>query len=126
MARKNIGQFTKKITFYRNEQVTGELEQTVIKPMPYITVWANVVEFSGNETYDAQKLRGNAFYKFTVRYSSKVNRKTITNDMMIKYRDDFFDIKDVNDVQEAHDQLEIACELHIFKKKTGGLRSLDV
>jgi len=45
---------------------------------------------------------------------------------MIKYRDDFFDIKDVNDVQEAHDQLEIACELHIFKKKTGGLRSLDV
>lgn len=116
MARKTIANLNKRITFLKREKSKNSLGSTIDKFVNYKTVWANANETFGSEVYDAQRIEGNASYKFTVRYSSSVNRETINDGMMIRYRDQLFDIKDVNDVTESHDQLEIIAEVHLVSK----------
>lgn len=112
----DYGKFNKRIEILSNEQVRDATHALVNKRVTYAKCWACVTEKFGGEYTDAQRIEGNASYLFTLKYSSKINRQKMTSDMMIRYKDELFDIKDINDVKEEHYQIEILCTVHRTKK----------
>ena len=112
----DYGKFNKRVEILSNEQVRDETHALVNKRVTYAKCWACVAEKFGGEYADAQRTEGNASYLFTLRSSSKINRQKLTGDMMIKYKNELFDIKDINDVKEGHYQIEILATVHRVKK----------
>lgn len=103
----DLDRFDKQITFIKYEEVETSLHQTKYENRDYITVFANVEHLSGTEYRDV-KIRQESDYTFTVRYhEGKVDKSKITPQMKIRYDNRYFDISDVEDVEEVHEYIKI-------------------
>jgi len=69
------------------------------------SVWCGVVTTGGGEFYAAQKLKASTQAIFKIRYGNVVN---VTN--RIKYNNKYFEILSINDVDEAHNEIQIAAK----------------
>lgn len=100
----DIGRTNKRITFCKYAEEQNELLQTeqVLKPVK--TVWASVEPTRGREYQEAQRVRPELTYKITTRY-----HKEITPDMLIKFKDRYFQMVSIINVRERNEMLEIIC-----------------
>ena len=98
----NIGKLNKRITFLAYNEVDDELGQKTQDLKVVKTVWGSLYPTRGYEYYEAQKLRAKTTFKVYVRYIPD-----ITNDNYIKYKDKFYAIESVNNVDMENKILEI-------------------
>ena len=100
----DIGRTNKRITFCKYAEEQNALLQTeqVLKPVK--TVWASVEPTRGREYQEAQRVRPELTYKITTRY-----HKEITPDMLIKFKDRYFQKVSIINVRERNEMLEIIC-----------------
>lgn len=107
----DIGRTNKRITFYKleeTENVLAQIEQTLKKVK---TVWASVEPTRGKEYQEAQRIRPELTYKITTRY-----HREITPDMIIQFKDRYFEIISIINVRERNEILEMICTEKICKK----------
>lgn len=100
----DIGRTNKRVAFYKLVEKQNELLQNeqVLKEMK--TVWASVEPTRGREYQEAQRIRPELTYKVTMRY-----HKGITPDMLLKFKDRYFQIISVINIMEKNEMLEIIC-----------------
>lgn len=106
----DIGRTNKRITFCRYEEKENALSQTEQALEEIKTVWASVEPTRGREYQEAQRVRPELTYKVTTRY-----HKGITPDMLIKFKDRFFNIVSIINVREQNAMLEIVCTENLQK-----------
>lgn len=107
----DIGRTNKRITFYRYEEKENALSQTEQTLTEVKTVWASVEPTRGREYQEAQRIRPELTYKVTTRYHTG-----IAPDMLIKFRDRYFQIVSIINVRERNEMLEIICTEKIEKQ----------
>jgi len=100
----DIGRTNKRVTFCRYEEKENSLGQYIQELTEIKTVWASVEPVRGREYQEAQRIRPELEYKITTRY-----HKDITQDMLVKHRDKFFEIISVINVREENRMLELVC-----------------
>lgn len=66
---------------------------------------ANVKHVKGSEYFAASAVNAQNTIQFMIRYCDKITQNTI-----IKYANKYYDVKSVNDVEEAHDCMVIMAE----------------
>lgn len=100
----DIGRTNKRITFYRYEEKQNDLLQYEQVLVNVKKVWASVEPTRGREYQEAQRIRPELTFKITTRY-----HEGITPDMLIKYKDQFFQIVSIINIREKNEMLEIIC-----------------
>lgn len=116
----DIGRANKRITFCRYEEKENDLSQMEQELMEIKTVWASVEPTRGREYQEAQRVRPELTYKITTRY-----HKGITPDMLIKFKDRFFNIISIINVRERNEMLEIVCTEKMSEKVKNALNAND-
>lgn len=108
-----IGKLDKRIIFQKyDESGTDAMGQTKKDWVNFKRVWASFKPIRGYETDEAaRKFREEKTYKAIVRY-----RPDITSDMRILFKDRYFEIKSIVNVNEANYKLEIECTEHVDKE----------
>ncbi len=106
----DIGRTNKRVTFCKYEEKENALSQTeqVLKEVK--TVWASVEPTRGREYQEAQRIRPELTYKITTRFHAG-----ITPDMLIKFKDRYFQIISAINARERNEMLEIICVEKIVK-----------
>ncbi|MCI9078986.1 MAG: phage head closure protein [Lachnospiraceae bacterium] len=107
----DIGRTNKRVTFCRFEEKLNPLSQTEQELKEIKTVWASVEPLRGREYQEAQRIRPELTYKITTRY-----HKEVTPDMLIKFKDRYFNIISVINIREKNEMLEIVCTEKIIRK----------
>lgn len=107
----DIGRTNKRITFFQYKGKENTLLQTEQELTEVKTVWASVEPTRGREYQEAQRIRPELTYKITTRY-----HKGITPDMVIKFKEKYFDIISIINVREQNKMLEIICTEQYQKK----------
>lgn len=92
------------------EDVETPYNLTQKKLMPFLKVWARIEPLRGRAYYEQYKEKTEDLSKITIRY-----RKNIDNSMLVKYRNNLYEIKNVIDPYESHIKLELMCSI----KKSG-------
>ncbi|MBO5093910.1 MAG: phage head closure protein [Lachnospiraceae bacterium] len=108
----DIGRTNKRITFCRYEEKENDLSQMEQVLTEVKTVWASVEPTRGREYQEAQRIRPELTYKITTRY-----HKEVTPDMLIKFKDCFFEIVSIINVREQNAMLEIICTEKITESR---------
>lgn len=108
----DIGRTNKRITFCRYEERENALSQVEQALIEVKTVWASVEPTRGREYQEAQRIRPELTYKITTRY-----HRGITPDMLIKFKDRYFEIISAINVKEKNEMLELVCKEKIAKLK---------
>lgn len=98
----NPGKLNKRITLVGSVPEKNEIGQTVFKEKAVKTIWAKVEPVRGREYYEAQKIRTDTLYKFTIRY-----RAGVTPDMQVQYKGRVFEIQNIINPFEENVKLEI-------------------
>lgn len=101
----NTGELNRQITFQTESgpqdsygAAGGTWSDTAI-------VWAGVITTGGREFYAAQKLNSETTAVFKIRY-----RTGLVPTMQIKYGTRYFNILNINDVDEGHREMLITCK----------------
>ncbi|WP_199884083.1 phage head closure protein [Anaerosinus massiliensis] len=102
----NAGTLDRKITFYRYEDVENEVGANEQKPVKAFSTWARIEPLRGREYYEAQRVKEVDSFKITTRY-----RKGVTDDMIIRYGEQQYEIKTVTDPYMRHERLELYCTI---------------
>ena len=100
----DIGRMNKRVTFLRHEERENGLLQMEQAIVPAFTDWAGVEPTRGREYQEAQRIRPELTYKVTTRY-----HKGIEPDMLIQYKNRFFEIVSAINVRERNEMFEIIC-----------------
>ena len=113
----DIGRLRQRVTFYQREDVEDELGQSRQELKKVCNVCATITPTKGGEYYEAQKLREELTWKIFVRYLPNV-----TADMVIRYKQRWFQIKSVIDMDFKQRTLELICTEYIQKdgEENGG------
>jgi len=98
----DIGRMSQRITFLDVVERENELSQLVIELEEKKTVWASLEPTRGREYQEAQRLRPELTYKIYTRYFD-----FITQDMIIKHNNQYYEIQSMADVKSRHEMLEI-------------------
>lgn len=107
---EEIGTLDKRVTILKYEDVETPYNLTQKKLMPFLKVWARIEPLRGRAYYEQYKEKTEDLSKITIRY-----RKNIDNFMLVKYRNNLYEIKNVIDPYESHIKLELMCSI----KKSG-------
>jgi SPP1 family predicted phage head-tail adaptor len=107
---EEIGTLDKRVTILKYEDVETPYNLTQKKLMPFLKVWARIEPLRGRAYYERYKEKTEDLSKITIRY-----RKNIDNSMLVKYRNNLYEIKNVIDPYESHIKLELMCSI----KKSG-------
>jgi SPP1 family predicted phage head-tail adaptor len=70
------------------------------------TVWAKVEHLSGRELQIAQQISPNILYEITIRYRSEMSTQ-----YRIYYSGQYFNIRDIKDLNNMHKWLFLKCEV---------------
>ena len=70
-------------------------------------VWAAVTHVGGREYFSALAANAEKTIRFRIRYNPEL---TILPEHFVRYKGEIYEIKAVNDPQEAHDVLILSCE----------------
>ncbi|MFG6367787.1 MAG: phage head closure protein [Lachnospiraceae bacterium] len=108
----DIGRTNKRITFCKYEEKENALLQMEQVLIEVKTVWASVEPTRGREYQEAQRIRPELTYKITTRY-----HKEVTSDMIIRFKERYFNIVSVINVKEKNEMLEIICIEKILDNK---------
>lgn len=100
----DIGQMNKRIKFCRYHEKENKLYQIEQILDEGKSVWASIKPTRGKEYQEAQRIRPELTYKITTRY-----HKDITSDMLIRFKNRYFEIISVINVNEENKTLEIIC-----------------
>ena len=100
---EEIGTLDKRITILKYEDVETQYNLTQKKLIPFLKVWARIEPLRGRAYYEQYKEKTEDLSKITIRY-----RKNIDNSMLVKYRNNLYEIKNVI-------KLELMCSI----KKSG-------
>lgn len=98
----DIGRMSQRITFMAEKEKENSLNQSTIGLEKVKTVWASLEPTRGREYQEAQRLRPELTYKIYTRYFSFVSQ-----DMIIKHKNRYYEIQSVADVKSRHEMLEI-------------------
>lgn len=107
---EEISTLDKRVTILKYEDVETPYNLTQKKLMPFLKVWARIEPLRGRAYYEQYKEKTEDLSKITIRY-----RKNIDNSMLVKYRNNLYEIKNVIDPYESHIKLELMCSI----KKSG-------
>jgi len=117
----DIGRMNKRVTFCRYKEKKNELMQNEQALESKKTVWASVEPMRGREYQEAQRIRAELTYKITTRFQEET-----TPDMLIKFKDRYFQIISIINVRERNEMLEIVCTEKISEKVSTWQTNLDL
>lgn len=100
----HAGELTKRITIQVNNSTQNDFGEHVPSWIDLATVWAKI-EITKSRNENVEKSKENitkqiSTYNFTIRY-----RTDITRYMRIKYNDLYFEIKNIENVNQANEEL---------------------
>ena len=107
---KDVGKMDKRIEIcektsgYNEETGRDDLEEEYI---PLKGMWAAVTHVGGKEYFSALAVNAEKTLRFKVRFNPEFE---IVPEHFIRYKGKIYDIKSINDPDEAHDILIITCE----------------
>ncbi len=93
-----------RIDFCRMEESEDEMGQTIVTPVTFCKVWADINEKNGAERSNADKLRAENYFTIRVRYISG-----ITTDMLVRWKGRLLEIKSAINLFERNRILELEC-----------------
>lgn len=108
----NIGDFNRKVDIYEYQEVEDEIGATETRLVKLYSTWSRIQAVRGREYYEAQRIKEADLYRIYIRY-----RKNIDNTMIIKYKDVDYQIQRINDIDMAHEFLELTCIVKIRGKQ---------
>ncbi len=116
----NIGRMGQRIEFCRMEETEDAMGQTIVSPVPFLKVWADISEKNGAERSVADKLRAENYFKITVRYI-----EGITTDMLVLWKGRLLEIKSAINLYERDRILELECTEYPEKEDSDGRDDSD-
>lgn len=104
----NAGKLNKLITIGHissgiDEETGRDVGKTYVSDF---VLHANVKHVKGSEYFAASAVNAQNTVQFMVRYCSKISQDTV-----IKYNGNLYDVKSVNDVEERHDCMVLMAEV---------------
>lgn len=106
----NAGKRNRRITIERrnpNKPYTKDEEGRQIENYEsYITTWAYVKNVNGKEFFQASRTNAEKTARFNIRYVGK----PIDTSMRVIYEGNIYNILYIDDIEEAHMQIELMCE----------------
>jgi len=99
---------TRRIEIQTKTSTSDAFNQPIESWSTVSTIWAEITTTGGGEFYAAQKLHASTQALFKVRYDS--SNKTITTKARIKYGSRIFEILNINNVDEANQELNISAK----------------
>ena len=84
---EEIGTLDKRVTILKYEDVETPYNLTQKKLMPFLKVWARIEPLRGRAYYEQYKEKTEDLSKITIRY-----RKNIDNSMLVKYRNNLYEL----------------------------------
>lgn len=100
----NAGTLDRKVSFLSYQEIVNEVGATEQQLIKLFSTWARIEPARGKEYYEAQKIKENNPFKITIRY-----RTNVTDNMIIQYQNQQYNIQTVTDPYMAHKVLEIYC-----------------
>ncbi len=100
-----VGQLNRKVDLYKivkESTPTGGFTQSWVK---VTTLWAKIKNASGTELLRADKLGATAYSDFTIRYRSNIDET-----MKLVYRGTDYQIRHINNVEEADKWMIVKAE----------------
>ncbi|MDZ7370255.1 MAG: phage head closure protein [candidate division KSB1 bacterium] len=101
----NPGLFRHRITIQQKTKVQNEYGEEMADWVDVAIVWANVNPISGREFFAAEAVSSEVTHKIHMRY-----RSGITPDMRIKFKERYFQIVAVMNLQEKNVELQLLCK----------------
>lgn len=102
----DIGKLNKRITIQVFSKTTDDEGYIKEEWADYKTVWAHCKPHSANEYYKANAINSKASIKFNIRYC-----KGLDTSMRIKYKDKFYNILSIENVDESNIEMWILGEV---------------
>lgn len=100
-----VGQLRHRITFQRKAKVQNEYGEEIADWVDVASVWASVNPISGREFFAAEAVNSEVTHKINMRY-----RSGITPDMRVKFKERYFQIIVVMNLQEKNVELQLLCK----------------
>jgi SPP1 family predicted phage head-tail adaptor len=98
----NINSYRSRITLQRLTYVSNNIGGFTVSWNDIDTVWANVKQVSGNEAIKFKQVYPTVSVKILIRYRSDLNP-----DYRIKYKNTYYNILSVIDIDNMQDELEV-------------------
>lgn len=104
----NPGELNKRIQLLKYDDVEnchGTTSHKLVSTLPNL-IWAKIEPYNGRDYQDASKDKTEDTLKITIRY-----RPGINNNMLVRYRGIIFNILNISDPAEKHEQLILTCSI---------------
>lgn len=101
----NPGQLRHRITIQQKTRVQNEYGEEIADWVDVASVWASVNPISGREFFAAEAVNSEVTHKINMRY-----RSGITPDMRVKFKERYFQIIVVMNLQEKNVELQLLCK----------------
>ena len=99
------GKLNRKIEIQSKTPTYNSLHEPIYVWATTLSVWAGIITTGGREFYAAQKVNALTEAVFKIRYNNKVTVKD-----RIEYNGRIFEILSVNDINEAHIEIQISAK----------------
>ena len=108
----NAGDYNKKISIYQIEEVedndgfVAKNEVIILEPLSKVKTTKGYTLIANGSDFEK------AYTNFTIRYSKKVEDAYYNSnrDVYVKYKDKFYTVEYLNNVDEANIELEMQCK----------------
>ncbi|WP_096224897.1 phage head closure protein [Geobacillus sp. FJAT-46040] len=94
-----------RITIQQKTRVQNEYGEEIADWVDVASVWASVNPISGREFFAAEAVNSEVTHKINMRY-----RSGITPDMRVKFKERYFQIIAVMNLQEKNAELQLLCK----------------
>jgi len=101
----NVGELNKRITLQKRTRINNSFGEEINSYTDFVSVWAKVNQIQGSEVQINSKERVKRQFEIVIRYF--VN---ITEDMRIKYKNQYLDIISIINENEENIKMIIKCE----------------
>lgn len=102
-----IGRLDKRISIHARDSDSKGVAG--ITALALVTVWAKVMDISGDEQYEADREIGLSVLKFLVRYEGV--SACLDSTRVVKYRDQYYDVRHVWDADPRSGEMQFTARL---------------
>lgn len=111
----NPGELNKRIELLKYADIEnrhGTTSKELEKALPNL-VWAKIEPYNGRDYQDVSKDKTEDTFKISIRY-----RPGINTNMLVRYKGTIFNILNISDPFEKHEQLILTCSIKSRGKKS--------
>lgn len=106
-----ISELNKKIEIYKIEEKQDNEGNDIVEEVLYLKTWSKIVHMSGMKIFEANRDYNVKTTRFIIRFRKDKNIEKDKDELIIRYKNDKYNIKFTNNLNERNEFIEIVGEL---------------